>query len=61
MTPVDIPDHLFVAIDHVGVAVADLDEAMAFYRELGLEIVGTQSFMLGEERQRDLVMSIALA
>ena len=28
MTPVDIPDHLFVAIDHVGVAVADLDEAM---------------------------------
>ena len=33
MTPVDIPDHLFVAIDHVGVAVADLDEAMAFYRD----------------------------
>ena len=36
-------------------------KAMAFYRELGFEIVGTQSFMLGEERQRDLVMSIALA
>jgi methylmalonyl-CoA/ethylmalonyl-CoA epimerase len=33
MTPVDIPEHLFVAIDHVGVAVADLDEAMAFYRD----------------------------
>ncbi|MDQ2782302.1 MAG: VOC family protein, partial [Actinomycetota bacterium] len=23
--------HLFTAIDHVGVAVADLDEAVAFY------------------------------
>ncbi|MDQ6716109.1 MAG: methylmalonyl-CoA epimerase [Actinomycetota bacterium] len=25
--------HLFTAIDHVGVAVADLDEAIAFYRD----------------------------
>jgi methylmalonyl-CoA/ethylmalonyl-CoA epimerase len=25
--------HLFTAIDHVGIAVADLDEAMAFYRD----------------------------
>jgi len=33
MTPVDLPDHLFTAIDHVGIAVADLDEAMAFYRD----------------------------
>ena len=33
MTPVDIPAHLFTAIDHVGIAVADLDEAMAFYRD----------------------------
>ena len=33
MTPVDLPAHLFTAIDHVGVAVADLDEAMAFYRD----------------------------
>lgn len=31
MTNVQIPDHLFTAIDHVGVAVADLDEAIAFY------------------------------
>ena len=29
---VDIPAHLFTAIDHVGIAVPDLDEAMAFYR-----------------------------
>ena len=31
--PLDIPAHLFTAIDHVGVAVADLDEAMTFYRD----------------------------
>ena len=29
--PLSIPEHLFVAIDHVGVAVPDLDEAIAFY------------------------------
>ena len=29
--PLDIPDHLFVCIDHVGIAVPDLDEAIAFY------------------------------
>jgi len=33
-------------------------KAMAFYRRLGLEIVGTHAFMLGQDRQRDLVMSI---
>ena len=31
--PLDIPDHLFTAIDHVGMAVPDLDEAIAFYRD----------------------------
>jgi methylmalonyl-CoA/ethylmalonyl-CoA epimerase len=30
---VTIPDHLFVCIDHVGVAVPDLDEAIAFYAD----------------------------
>jgi methylmalonyl-CoA/ethylmalonyl-CoA epimerase len=30
---VEIPEHLFIAIDHVGIAVPDLDEAMAFYRD----------------------------
>ncbi len=34
MTPLDIPEPLFTAIDHVGIAVADLDEAMAFYRDV---------------------------
>jgi methylmalonyl-CoA/ethylmalonyl-CoA epimerase len=27
----EIPEHLFTAIDHVGIAVPDLDEAIAFY------------------------------
>jgi methylmalonyl-CoA/ethylmalonyl-CoA epimerase len=36
----DLPDHLFTAIDHVGIAVADLDQAMAFYRDtFGMETV----------------------
>lgn len=29
--PLDIPDHLFVCIDHVGVAVPDLDAAIELY------------------------------
>ncbi len=29
----ELPTHLFEAIDHVGVAVPDLDEAIAFYRD----------------------------
>jgi methylmalonyl-CoA/ethylmalonyl-CoA epimerase len=38
--PVSIPEHLFVAIDHVGVAVPDLDEAIAFYRDVfGMRVV----------------------
>lgn len=28
-----VPEHLFLAIDHVGIAVPDLDVAMAFYTE----------------------------
>ena len=28
-----VPEHLFVCIDHVGVAVRDLDEAIAFYAD----------------------------
>lgn len=35
-------------------------KAMAFYRKFGLEVVGTQAFMLGEERQRDLVMAVQI-
>lgn len=35
-------------------------KAMAFYRKFDFEIVGSQAFMLGLERQRDLVMSLRL-
>ena len=39
-TPLDLPEHLFVCIDHVGVAVPDLDEAMALYRDtFGMQVV----------------------
>ena len=32
--------HLFTAIDHVGIAVPDLDEALAFYRDVyGLQVL----------------------
>ena len=34
-----VPEHLFVCIDHVGVAVPDLDEAIAFYRDaFGMQV-----------------------
>jgi methylmalonyl-CoA/ethylmalonyl-CoA epimerase len=40
MSDLRIPEHLFVCIDHVGVAVPDLDEAVAFYRDaFGMEVV----------------------
>jgi ribosomal protein S18 acetylase RimI-like enzyme len=32
--------------------------AIAFYRKCGFEIVGSQAFMLGQDRQRDLVMAV---
>ena len=36
----DSVQHLFTAIDHVGIAVADLDEAMAFYRDVyGMQVL----------------------
>ena len=39
-TPLDLPEHLFIAIDHVGIAVPDLDDAIASYREnFGMDVV----------------------
>jgi methylmalonyl-CoA/ethylmalonyl-CoA epimerase len=36
----DVPEHLFLAIDHVGVAVPDLEEAKAFYTDkLGMTVL----------------------
>ena len=38
--PLDIPPHLFTAIDHVGIAVPDLDAATTMYREkFGMQVV----------------------
>ena len=35
-----VPEHLFLAIDHVGIAVRDLDEATRFYAEaFGMRVV----------------------
>ena len=35
----DVPEPLFVCIDHVGVAVPDLDEGIAFYRDaFGMQV-----------------------
>jgi methylmalonyl-CoA/ethylmalonyl-CoA epimerase len=35
-----VPEHLFLCIDHVGVAVPDLDEAIDFYaRSFGMRLV----------------------
>jgi methylmalonyl-CoA/ethylmalonyl-CoA epimerase len=40
----DVSPHLFTAIDHVGIAVADLDAAKAFYRDtFGMETVHEES------------------
>lgn len=36
-------------------------KAMAFYKKHGFGFVGTHAFMLGHERQRDLLMSVAIA
>lgn len=40
-------------LDHVGVAVADVDEALAFYREaLGLEVTGVETVASQQVRAR---------
>lgn len=43
MQPTPSTESLFTAIDHVGLAVADLDEAIAFHRDvLGMELAHTE-------------------
>lgn len=40
-------------LDHVGIAVADVDEALAFYREaLGLEVTGVETVASQQVRAR---------
>ena len=33
----DLPEHLFVCIDHAGIAVPDLDAAIGYLHGLGLQ------------------------
>ena len=44
-TPLEgLPEHLLLAVDHVGIAVPDLDEALSFYRTtFGLEVLHEES------------------
>jgi methylmalonyl-CoA/ethylmalonyl-CoA epimerase len=51
------PTALFTAIDHVGVAVADLDVAIAFYREtFGMQLVHTEEN--AEQGVREAMMAV---
>jgi methylmalonyl-CoA/ethylmalonyl-CoA epimerase len=53
-----IPEHLFVGIDHVGVAVPDLDEAIAFYRDtFGMQLEHEETNH--EQGVREAMMRVA--
>jgi methylmalonyl-CoA/ethylmalonyl-CoA epimerase len=59
-TPGRIPDHLFVCIDHVGVAVPDLDEAIAFYRDaFGMRV--THEETNAEQGVREAMLAVGAA
>ena len=52
-----LPAHLFTAIDHVGIAVADLDEAIAFYRDIfGMEAVHEETNV--EQGVREAMLAV---
>ena len=53
-----LPTHLFTAIDHVGIAVPDLDEAIAFYRDpFGMRLAHEETNE--EQGVREAMMSVA--
>src|SRR5512140_2089667 len=53
----DVPAHLFTHIDHVGIAVPDLDEAIAFYRDtFGMETVHEEANE--EQGVREAMMAV---
>ncbi|WP_244929299.1 methylmalonyl-CoA epimerase [Nocardioides sp. W7] len=56
-TGTDLPQHLFTAIDHVGMAVPDLDEAIAFYRDtLGMTLAHQE--VNEEQGVREAMMAV---
>ena len=56
-TPLQIPTHLFPAIDHVGIAVPDLDDAIAFYRDtFGMELAHEETNE--EQGVREAMMAV---
>ena len=58
MSAVEIPEPLFVCIDHVGVAVPDLDEAIALYRDVfGMEVAHEE--VNEEQKVREAMMRVA--
>ncbi len=55
--PVEIPQHLFTAIDHVGIAVPDLDAAIAYYRDtFGLQVAHEE--VNEEEGVREAMLAV---
>ena len=52
-----LPTSLFTAIDHVGIAVPDLDEAIAFYRDtFGMELVHEETNE--EQKVREAMVAV---
>ena len=49
--------HLFTAIDHVGIAVPDLDEAIAFYRDT-FEMVTVHEEVNEEQGVREAMVAV---
>lgn len=57
MTPLDIPEHLFIAVDHVGIAVADLDQALTLYRDTyGMQVVHEETNT--EQKVREAMVAV---
>ncbi len=55
--PLGLPGHLFTAIDHVGIAVPDLDAAIASYRDnFGMEV--THQEVNEEQGVREAMVSV---
>jgi methylmalonyl-CoA/ethylmalonyl-CoA epimerase len=55
--PFGLPNALFTAIDHVGIAVADLDTAITFYRDVyGMQLVHEE--VNEEQGVREAMMAV---